>query len=278
LPEWEPGEPPASGACPVRSIVVARMAFTGPEADPRRSRAGRFDTTHWSVVLAARDRDAPRAERALSILCAAYWYPLYAFIRRQEHDPDRSADLTQEFFARLLEKDSLKAVDRAKGRFRSFLLAACTHFLANERDRTRALKRGGDRPVVSIDVRDAEGRYRAEPAHELTAERIFQRRWALTMLEGVLDRLAVESRLAGKGPMYERLKFTLTGAEGHVPYARVGAELGLSEAAVKKAAERLRRRYRELLRERIAETVADPAEVDDEIRDLFAILSPGDRR
>src|SRR4051794_38569434 len=196
------------------------MAHTGPETDPMRSQAGRFETTHWSVVLAARDRDAPRAERALSALCVAYWYPLYAFVRRQGHDPDRSADLTQEFFARLLEKDYLKAVDRAKGRFRSFLLASCTHFLANERDRARALKRGGGRPPVSIDRRDAEGRYRAEPAHELTAERLYQRRWALTLLDGVLERLGEESRRAGKGPLCERLKVALTGAEGAVPYAR----------------------------------------------------------
>src|SRR3954452_23580278 len=179
----------AEEGSPELSIIIARMADTGPEAHPMRPQAGRFDTTHWSVVLAARDRDTPRAEQALSALCAAYWYPLYAFIRRQGHDPDRSADLTQEFFARLLEKDDIKAVDRAKGRFRSFLLAACTHFLANERDRARALKRGGDRPPVSIDVRDAEGRYRAEPAHGLTAERLYERRWALTLLDGVLERL-----------------------------------------------------------------------------------------
>jgi RNA polymerase sigma factor (sigma-70 family) len=254
------------------------MAHTRPESDSTQSQARRFETTHWSVVLAARDRDAPLAEQALDALCEAYWYPIYAFVRRRGNDPDRAADLTQEFFARLLEKDSLKAVDRAKGRFRSFLLAACTHFLSNERDRARALKRGGGRPPLSVDVRDAEGRYLAEPAHELTAERLFQRRWALTLLDGVLERLGEESRRAGRGPLYERLKIALTGAGGAVPYARVGAELGLSEAAIKKAAERLRRRFGELLRERIAETVADPAEVDDEIRDLFAILGPGKRR
>jgi RNA polymerase sigma-70 factor (ECF subfamily) len=257
---------------------MARMAHIQPEPDPRQAQAGRFGTTHWSVVLAARDRDAPQAEQALAALCEAYWYPLYAFVRRQGHDPDQAADLTQEFFARLLEKDYLKAVDRTRGRFRSFLLAACTHFLANERDRAHAMRRGGGRPPVSIDVRRAEGRYRAEPAHELTAERLYQRRWALTLLDGVLERLGEESRRAGKVLLYQHLKVALTGAEGAVPYARVGAELGMSEAAVKKAAERLRRRFRELLRHRIAETVADPAEVDDEIRDLFAILGPENRR
>jgi RNA polymerase sigma-70 factor (ECF subfamily) len=254
------------------------MRDNGLKANPVQSDAGRFDTTHWSIVLAARDRDAPQAAQALASLCAAYWYPLYAFIRRKGYDADRSADLTQEFFARLLERDSIKAVDRTKGRFRSFLMAACTHFLSNERDRTHALKRGGHRPLFSIDIHDAEDRYHAEPAHEWTAERVFDRRWALTLLDGVLEQLGEEARRTGKGPVYERLKVTLTGAEGAVPYARVGAELGMTEAAVKKAAERLRRRYRELLRARIAETVADPDEVDGEIRDLFAILSAENRR
>jgi RNA polymerase sigma-70 factor (ECF subfamily) len=254
------------------------MANSEPNTNPKPSQAGRFETTHWSIVLTARDRDAPEAEQALAALCAAYWYPIYAFIRRKGYDADESADLTQEFFARLLEKDYIKAVDRAKGRFRSFLVAACTHFLSNERDRAHALKRGGKRSLISIDVRDAEGRYRAEPAHELTAERIFDRRWAFTLLGRVLERLGEESRRAGKRPVYERLKVTLTGEEGAVPYARVGAELGMTEAAVKKAAERLRRRYRELLRAQIAETVADPGEVDDEIRDLFAILRAENRR
>jgi RNA polymerase sigma-70 factor (ECF subfamily) len=242
------------------------------------SHRGLFPSTQWSRVIAAGDPASPGARTAIAALCEAYWYPIYAFVRRRGNDPDRAADLTQEFFARLLEKDYLKAVDRAKGRFRSFLLAACTHFLANERDRARAVKRGGGRPPLSIAVPDAEGRYRAEPAHELTAERLYHRRWALTLLNGVLERLGEESRRAGKGPLYERLKLGLTGAEGAVPYARVGAELGLSEAAIKKAAERLRRRFRELLRERIAETLSHPAEVDDEIRDLFAILGPENRR
>jgi RNA polymerase sigma-70 factor (ECF subfamily) len=239
---------------------------------PEQPREDRFQTTHWSLVLAARDRDAPRADRALADLCAAYWYPLYAFIRRKGHDPDRAADLAQEFFARLLEKDYLKAVDRRKGRFRSFLLAACTHFLANEHDRARALKRGGGRTPIPLDPRDAEGRYATEPAHELTAERLYERRWALTLLEGTLDRLGREFHRAGKGPLYEHLKVILTGAEGAAPYAQVGADLGMREAAVKKAAQRLRRRYRELLRERVAETVEGPEAVDDEIRELFAIL------
>jgi RNA polymerase sigma-70 factor (ECF subfamily) len=241
--------------------------------DPDRPLAGPFQTTHWSLVLAARARASPAARGALADLCAAYWYPLYAFVRRRGHDPDRAADLTQEFFAALLEKDYLRPVDRAKGRFRSFLLAACTHFLANQRDRAAARKRGGGRPPVSIDVRDAEGRYLAEPVHGLTAERLFERRWALTLLDGALERLGDEFRRAGNGPLYDRLKASLVGAEGAVAYAQVGQELGMSEAAVKKAAQRLRARYREVLRERIAETVGGPEQVEDEIRGLFAILS-----
>jgi RNA polymerase sigma-70 factor (ECF subfamily) len=249
------------------------MARDDVRPDPDRPPAGPFQTTHWSLVLAARDRTSLSARAALAELCAAYWYPLYAFIRRRGHDPDRAADLTQEFFARLLEKDYLRSVDPARGRFRSFLLAAGTHFLANQRDRAAARKRGGGRPPVSIDVRDAEGRYVTEPVHGLTAERLFERRWALTLLDGALERLGGEFRRAGKGPLYERLKGTLVGAKRALAYAQVGQELAMSEAAVKKAAQRLRARYREILRERIAETVGGPEQVEDEIRALFAILA-----
>ena len=232
-----------------------------------------FGTTHWSLILAAKDRGAPQAENALAALCAAYWYPLYAFIRRQGHDPDRAADLTQGFFARLLEKDYLASVDPSKGRFRAFLLAACKHFLANAHDQEVALKRGGGRRPVSIDRRDAEGRYLCEPAHDLTPERLFERRWALTLLDRALDEVAQEFHRSGKGVLYDRLKVVLTGAEGAAPYARLGAELGMTEDAVKKAAQRLRQRYREVLRELVAETVEEPGQVDDEIRALFAILA-----
>jgi RNA polymerase sigma-70 factor (ECF subfamily) len=253
---------------------MSGMGSDEPRPDSPRTAAGRFETTHWSLVLAARDPAAPDARAALAVLCAAYWYPLYAFVRRKGHDPDHAADLTQAFFARLLEKGDLHAVDRARGRFRSFLLAACTHFLANERDRLTARKRGGGRAPVSIDVRDAEGRYRAEPAHGLTPERLYERRWALTLLDEVLGRLAGEYRGVGKGALYDRLKAALIGAEAASPYADVGRQLGMSEAAVKKAAQRLRARYRELLRERIAATVDDPGEVEDEIRALFTALRP----
>jgi RNA polymerase sigma factor (sigma-70 family) len=232
-----------------------------------------FETTHWSLVLAAADRVTPQADEALASLCASYWFPLYAFIRRRGHDPNLAADLTQGFFARLLEKEFLRSVDPSQGRFRAFLLAACKNFLANEHDRENALKRGGGRNLVSIDLRDAEGRYLAEPSHDLTPERLFERRWALTILEKSLDQLERESRQSGKASLYERLKSILTGAEDSLSYAEVGQALGMTEAAVKKAAQRLRQRYREILRERIAGTIDDPGQVEDEIRTLFAVLS-----
>jgi RNA polymerase sigma-70 factor (ECF subfamily) len=235
---------------------------------------GRFATTHWSLVVAAQDPAAPRARAALAELCRTYWYPLYAYIRRQGHDADQAQDLTQEFFTRLVTPDGLAAVDRDKGRFRSFLLAACRHFLANERDRARTLKRGGNRQFMPIDFGDADSRYSGEPGHHETPERLFERRWALALLEQVLARLRGEDEAAGKGRLFEQLKSHLTGDSGGMPHAQAAAELGLSEGAVKVAVHRLRRRYRELLREEIGRTLADPGQIEEEIRDLFAALAP----
>src|SRR5436309_2659860 len=169
------------------------MSLLHPKPESLPGAAGRFATTHWSLVVAAQDRGSPQAKEALSGLCGSYWYPLYAFIRRQGHSADKAQDLTQEFFARLLEKDFLAAVDREKGKFRSFLLAACKHFLANERDRVRAQKRGGGRQGLSLDFNSADRRYGLEPAHTLTPERLFERRWALTLLDQVLARPRLES-------------------------------------------------------------------------------------
>jgi RNA polymerase sigma-70 factor (ECF subfamily) len=243
-------------------------------ADPRSNSdlagAGRFATTHWSVVLAARDPAAPQARAALAALCQAYWYPLYAFIRRQGHPADQAQDLTQGFFTRLLEKNGLAAVDQARGRFRSFLLAACKHFLANERDRARARKRGGGRHFISIDFHDADSRYGREPAHAETAERLFERRWALALLDQVLARLRGEYEAGGKGRLFERLKGHLTGDAGGLSHAQAATELGLSEGAVKVAVHRLRQRYRALLRAEIGQTLDDPARIDEEIAALFA--------
>jgi RNA polymerase sigma-70 factor (ECF subfamily) len=234
--------------------------------------AARFPTTHWSRVVAAGDRAATEAREALAELCRAYWYPLYAFVRRQGHGPDDAQDLVQGFFASLLERDGLAALDRDRGRFRSFLRAACAHYLSNRRDHDRALKRGGDRAIVSIDTAEAEGRYGREPAHDLDAERLFERRWAMTLLERAVVRLRAEMDRAGKAPLFDRLQPALAGEPGADRYATIARALGTTEAAVKAAATRLRRRYREVLREEIARTVADPAAIDEEVRSLFVAL------
>jgi RNA polymerase sigma-70 factor (ECF subfamily) len=231
----------------------------------------RFATTRWSLVLAAKDKAAPEARQALADLCTAYWYPLYAYVRRQGHDAEQAQDLTQEFFTRLLEKDFLRAVDPVRGRFRAFLLAALRHFLANEWDRAKASKRGGGRRLLSLDCRAAEDRYRLEPAHQLTAEKLFERRYALTLLEQVLQRLKREMARAGKDELFEGLKQYLAGA-AESGYAETARALNMSDGALKTAVHRLRRRYRELLREAIAETVETDHEIDEEIRDLFAAL------
>ncbi len=231
--------------------------------------AAGFATTHWSLIAAARDGAAPAAREALAALCTAYWYPVYAHVRRQGFGPEQAQDLTQEFFARLLERDFLEAADPDKGKFRSFLLAACRNFVANQRDHDRALKRGGGRQPLSLDFDAAERRYAREPSHALTPERLFKRRWALTLLDGVLDRLRAEYQGAAKANLFDRLKGFLAGDRPAVRYQQIAAELGMTEGAVKVAVHRLRQRYRELVRDEIARTVETPEQVDDEIRALF---------
>jgi len=234
----------------------------------------RFATTRWSVVLAAKDANSPLAREALTDLCGIYWYPLYAFIRRQGRSAVEAEDLTQEFFARLLEKGYLQSVNPAKGRFRSFLLASMRHFLANEWDRAKAAKRGGGRTQLALDFHSAEERYSLEPAHHLTAERLFERRYALTLLQQVLDRLREEYIQSGRRDLVEKLKPCLTSAtDANAGYAEAARELDMTEGPVKVAAHRLRRRYRELLREAIGQTVATDAEIDDEVRELFVALA-----
>jgi RNA polymerase sigma factor (sigma-70 family) len=240
-----------------------RAAVPGPEY---------FATTHWSVVLTAQRHDSTRAYAALSYLCQTYWYPLYAFVRRQGHSAHDAQDLTQEFFSRLLEKNYLAVADRERGKFRSFLLAALKHFLANEWNRARAAKRGGGREVLSLNETDAEGRYLLEPTDETTAEKIFERRWATTLLEQAVTRLREEYAQAEKGDLYEALKNCLTIESRSVPYAELAARLKMSEGAIKVAVYRLRGRYREVLREEIAQTVSSPEEVEEELRHLFAAL------
>jgi RNA polymerase sigma factor (sigma-70 family) len=237
-------------------------------------RAGHFATTRWSLVLAAGKRSSPQSGAALATLCETYWYPLYAYVRRRGHDVDEAQDLTQAFFTRLLEKNDLAAAERERGKFRSFLLTSLKHFLANEWDRARAKKRGGDRSPVSIDFAIAEGRYGLQPSDELTAEKIFDRRWAMVVLEQVLNQLQEEFRRAEKSELFERLKVFLTGDKLAGSYEQLAADLKMTAGAVKVAVHRLRRRYRELLRAEVAQTVADPEEIDEELRDLFiAIIS-----
>jgi len=223
------------------------------------------------MVLRARG-DSTGARAALAKLCKAYWYPLYAFVRRQGHGAHDAQDLTQEFFSRLLERGWLDDVAQEHGRFRSFLLASMKHFLANEWDRARALKRGGGVALLRLDDASAEERYSLEPADPAaTAEQLFDRRWALTLLDSVLARLREEMARGGRLAVFEALKFSLSGDQQ--AYADAARELGLSEGAVKVAVHRLRKRYRALIREEIAQTVAGPEEVETELRELFAALS-----
>jgi DNA-directed RNA polymerase specialized sigma24 family protein len=234
---------------------------------------GRFATTHWSLVLAAGAGVDPDARQALATLCETYWYPLYAFVRRLGKSPEDSGDLTQSFFALLLEKHYLRAADRHRGKFRSFLLAAFKHFLSKEKDRARAHKRGGGRTHFSLDFAAGENRYGLEPSHEMTPERLYERRWALTALDWVLARLRAEAVRAGKEASFDRLKGFLTGEGDMTSYRQAADELGSTEGAVKVAAHRLRRRFRELLLAEIAQTVAKPQDVGDELRHLFAALA-----
>ena len=231
-----------------------------------------FCTTHWSVVLAAQDSSSPGADEALAQLCRVYWFPLYAFIRRRGYSPEDAQDLTQEFFCRLLDKRYLSAVDHRKGRFRTFLLAALEHFLANDWRRTQAQRRGGGQQVVSID-NSAEQRYANEPATDLSPERIYERRWALAFLEQVLGKLRAEFTEAGKPDTFEALKVFLTGDRPPVTYAELAPALATTEAALKMSVTRMRQRYAELLRQEIANTVSGPDEVEDELRGLIAALS-----
>lgn len=232
-----------------------------------------FTTTHWSLIISAQGNDSIPAGRALSSLCETYWYPLYAFVRRKGHSSHDAQDLTQAFFEKLLEKNYLGDVAQEKGRFRSFLLVSLKHFLANEWKRARTAKRGGGAVLISLDDTEAEARYQLEPADETNAERLFERRWAMTILDLVMNRLRDEMAAAEKLDLFEELKGRLSGGGDAGSFAESGKRLNLSEGAARVASHRLKKRYREILRESIGETVADPSEVEDEIRYLIAILS-----
>ena len=226
-----------------------------------------FATTRWSVVLKAKGAD-PKGREALSTLCRDYWHPVYAFIRRQGYDAEQARDLTQSYFVLVLESSLLHDVRRTEGRFRSFLLTSIRHFLSDARDRERAAKRGGGQSPILLDEAFAEESYRREPHTELTPEEIFERRWALTVIDRAVRRLHEDSERRGNLRQFERLKPFLTG-EGSDTHWKAGADLGMSEGAVKVAVHRLRARHRENVREEIRDTVADEAHVDDEIRRLM---------
>lgn len=236
--------------------------------------ASRFATTHWSVVLAAGDSSGDEGSKALEALCRTYWYPVYVYVRGRVPAPSDAEDLTQEFFFRLLQKNYLAQVDPKKGRFRSFLLVAVNHFLSNERDRARAIKRGGRIEFVSVDELRAAERSVHEPATDTSPEKLFARRWAMALLEQVLMRLRGEFSARDQAVRFDQLKVYLTDSKNAPPFAAEAKRLGTTEAALKMAVQRMRRRYGELLRQEIAHTVANRDEIEDELLYLYAALGP----
>jgi RNA polymerase sigma-70 factor (ECF subfamily) len=244
-----------------------------PSGDSTGSPRDYFATTRWTVVLAAGRRSTPQADMALEELCLTYWYPLYAYVRHQGHRHEDAEDLTQAFFTRFLEKNYLDGLSSEKGRFRAFLLAALKHFLANEWDRAARQKRGGGVTFLSLDWRDADTRYHIEPTDQLSPDKLYDRAWAVTLLERVITHLCDESAAEGKAKLFEQLKPFLMVGKSAIPYPQAAAELGMAEGAVRVAVHRLRRRYRELLREEIAQTLSDPAQVEEEMRALFSAFA-----
>ncbi len=241
---------------------------------PGWSRGELFVTTHWSVVLEA-GTDTARGQDALGRLCQIYWYPVYGYLRRRGHEPADAQDLTQEFFTRLLQKNWLGRAEPGRGRFRSFLLGAVNHFVSDQRDKARAAKRGGGIPVLPLEFNTAETRYSLEPADARSPEQTYERRWALALLDGVLARLEEEYEAEGRVEIFNLLQPCLAGERTQETYAQLGRRLGVSEGTVKAAVHRLRQRYRGLLRAAVADTVVNPAEVDEELRYLRAVLSTG---
>ncbi len=235
----------------------------------------RFATTHWSVVLSAGDRADTQYEYALQTLCRIYWYPLYAYARHRGYQASDAEDLIQSFFARLLEKDILARITRDKGKFRSFLLTALNHFRIDEWKQARTEKRGAERTIISLEMEQAEERYRHEPVDTTTPETLFEQNWAVTLLNTVFDQLQQEQVEAGRGERFERLKFCLTGQRSAVPYTALAEKLTISEAALKVQVHRLRKRYRELLHQEVAHTVSSPEDIEEEMQHLRQILCGG---
>ncbi|MFT3869802.1 MAG: sigma-70 family RNA polymerase sigma factor [Nibricoccus sp.] len=239
---------------------------------PDQPKSERFVATRWTVVLSAQAKESPQADRALETLCRTYWQPLYAFARRQGFALHDAQDHTQEFFAQLLKKDFLRSVAPEKGRFRTFLLVAFKRFLANVLDRASAQRRGGGVAPLSLDVEAAENLYRTEPLNEASADVIYERRWALTLLDQTMNRLREEYVAANKATEFDQLKIFLTAPKGEISYDVIAKALGLSAGAARVAAHRIRRRYREVFRDEIAQTVSTPDEIDDEIAHLLSML------
>ena len=237
-----------------------------------RQKNGRFATTHWSVVLAAGRPKSASYRQALETLCQTYWFPLYAYLRRHGCNSHQAQDYTQAFFTALLDIGGLGLADPRRGKFRSFLLASLKHFLSNERAHARAKKRGGNRKVLSLDFQNAESQYALEPRDELSPEKLFERSWALTVLDRTIARLQAEAIGTNKQKSFEHLKSYLTADKDSVPYSKAAQELDTTEGAVRVAVHRLRKRYRELLRDEIAQTVTSDDQIDEEIRDLFVAL------
>ena len=234
--------------------------------------AGQFRTTQWSLVIAAGDDRNPRFHQALSDLCESYWYPVYAYVRRRSGDADSAQDLTQGFFSSLLERNTLAAADRERGRFRSFLLTALKFYLADEHDRATAKKRGAGVTAISLDLEGAEERYRLEAEPDDAPDRAYERRWALEVLELTHQRLRTEIERSAQPARALRLAGYLTGDRDEASYRVVADELGMTESAVKVAVHRLRKRYGALLREEVERTVGDPGETEGELRFLLAAL------
>jgi RNA polymerase sigma-70 factor (ECF subfamily) len=249
------------------------LTTTGTQPPARTTPGDIFATTHWTVVLAAGQTRSPHAGRALEELCQTYWFPLYAYIRRHGRGKEDAEDLTQAFFARLLEKQTLAGLDSSKGKFRAFLLASLKHFLANERDKARAQKRGGGEGQLSLDWQTADSQFQVADTQEPSPDKAFDREWAVALLGRVIERLQAECAAGGKAKLFDQLKPFLTAGQWESAQRDAARALDMEEGAVRVAVHRLRKRYRQLLRDEIAHTLADPAMVDEEMRALFGAFA-----
>ncbi len=247
-----------------------RTEYSDSECEPHRCS---FATTHWSVVLAAGGRNTPESADALERLCRGYWYPLYTYVRGRGYSPEDAQDLTQQFFARFLEKSSFALADPARGRFRTFLLKSIQHFLADDWKRTHRVKRGGGTFQIPLDAVAAEARYVAELADTMTPERAYEERWAMTLVEQVLDQMRRDYTRTGKERLFEALQDFLWGTDCSVSHAALAKNLGLTETALRAAVHRLRETYRERLRDEVAQTVDEPGEVDAELHYLIGVIA-----